>query len=106
LRTMRSLATAAGNLSTAVSKMPAGAAAPAAAPAAQAASPSFWLPPGMEAETQRLNTALNNVGNAGADAGSKLKRARELGIDIIDEDDLRALLANPDDSRSDRQDSR
>jgi DNA ligase (NAD+) len=40
---------------------------------------------------------------AGADAGSKLERARALGIEVIDEDGLRALLAAPtmatDDSR-------
>jgi len=32
---------------------------------------------------------------AGADAGSKLERARALGIEVIDEDGLRALLATP-----------
>jgi DNA ligase (NAD+) len=32
---------------------------------------------------------------AGADAGSKLERARALGIEVIDEDGLRALLAAP-----------
>jgi DNA ligase (NAD+) len=30
---------------------------------------------------------------AGADAGSKLERARALGIEVIDENGLRALLA-------------
>jgi DNA ligase (NAD+) len=35
---------------------------------------------------------------AGEDAGSKLERARALGIEVIDEDGLRALLAAPTDS--------
>ena len=85
LSAMRSLAAAAGNLSTAVSKMPTGSAAPPAAPAAQAASPSFWLPPGMEAEAERLNTALRNVGNVGTAAGSKIAAGMKPANTVLDD---------------------
>ena len=85
LKTMRSLATAAGNLSTAMSNMPSGAATPTAAPAAAAASPSFWLPPGMEAEAKRLDAALRNVGAAGAEAGGKVATGFKPANDVIDE---------------------
>jgi DNA ligase (NAD+) len=43
---------------------------------------------------------------AGADAGSKLERARALGIEVIDEDGLRALLASPMDSTDESRESR
>ena len=90
LKTMRSLATAAGNLSTAVSSVPTGATAPTAAPVAQAASPSFWLPPGMEAEAQRLNTALRNVGVAGAEAGSKIATGLKPANTALDDGEKKA----------------
>ena len=82
LKTMRSLATAAGNLSTAMSNMPSGVAAPPTTPAAATgASASFWLPPGMEAEAKRLDAALKSAGQAGADAGGKIKAGMDEASD-------------------------
>ena len=82
LKTMRSLATAAGSLSTAMSNMPSGVAAPPTTPAAATgASASFWLPPGMEAEAKRLDAALKSAGQAGADAGGKIKTGMDHASD-------------------------
>ncbi len=75
LDTMRGLASAAGRLASASQKMgvPATPGAAASMTAAQGAGQGFWLPPGMEAETKRLNDALRNVGTSGADAAKKIK---------------------------------
>ena len=71
LATMRNLASAAGRLSAAMQSAPTVPATPAATQAAS--SPGFWLPPGMEAETKRLDAALKSAGTAGADAADKIK---------------------------------
>ena len=45
---------------------------PTAPAAAASSSAGFWLPPGMEAETQRLNDALKSVGTTATERVARL----------------------------------
>ena len=82
---MKAMASAAGQMADAMSR-----AGGTSLPTAQTASAStgFWLPPGMEAETQRLNDALKTVGTTATDTGGKIKDAGNTGAaGIADADD-------------------
>jgi DNA ligase (NAD+) len=60
----------------------------------------------IEAAGGKVAGSVSSDVVAGADAGSKLERARALGIDVIDEAAFRALLAAHQASRNDPLDSR
>ena len=82
---MKAMASAAGQMADAMSR-----AGGTSLPTAQTAGASsgFWLPPGMEAETQRLNDALKTVGTTATDTGGKIKDAGTTGAaGIADADD-------------------
>ncbi len=82
---MKAMASAAGQMADAMSRA-GGASLP--TPQTAGASTGFWLPPGMEAETQRLNDALKTVGTTATDTGSKIKDAGTSGGEgIKDADD-------------------
>jgi TP901 family phage tail tape measure protein len=66
---------------------------PTAPAAAAGTSAGFWLPPGMEADAKRLDTALANVGKTAADTGGKIKSGMKDGADATkDADDKTARL--------------